>query len=179
MPEKPDMQGIAPPTGPDEDVDLEYYELRDEAVKRVAVKASVKIHFAVWLVINIFLVILNLYLVNFQVRALEDFWVFWTLIPWGFGVYVHATVWFTINVKHLGKRMFFIHFLVGVGLVPFVATINLMTMPSYLWFWWVLGAEIAFILLHYYITFISTRPHVDRAIKREMEVLKRQKERKS
>ncbi len=72
--------------------------------------------------------------------------------------------------------MFYIHFLVGLGLIPFLAAINFLTMPAYLWFWWVLGGELAFILLHYYITFISTKPRVDRAITREIDVLKQKKQ---
>ncbi len=176
MPEILETKGNAPPPGPDEDMDLEFYELRDEAVKRVAIKTSVKIHLAVWAVINIFLVSLNLYLVNFQITSITDFWTFWTLFAWGFGLYVHATVWFTLDIKNLGRKMFYIHFLVGAGLIPFLAAINLLTMPAYLWFWWVLGGEISFILLHYYITFISTKPRVERAIKREIDALKQQKE---
>ncbi len=176
MPEQPETKGNAPPTGQDEDMDLEFYELRDEAVKRVAIKTSVKIHLAVWVVLNIFLVSLNLVLVNFQITSIFDFWAFWTLFAWGFGLYVHAIAWFTLNVKHLGKKMFFIHFLIGAGLIPFLAAVNLLTMPTYLWFWWVFGGELAFILLHYYITFIATKPRVDRAINREIDLLKQQKQ---
>ncbi len=177
MTEKPEVRENAPPQGADEDMDLEFYELRDEAIKRVAIKTSVKIHFAVWAVLNIFLVILNLVLANFAFTSIADFWTFWTLFAWGFGLYVHATAWFTLNVKNLAKRIFFIHFLIGAGLIPFLAAVNLLTMPTYLWFWWVLGGELAFILLHYWITFISTRPRVDRAITREIEKLKLQKQR--
>ncbi len=176
MPEKPEMKENAPPAGQEEDMDLEFYELRDEAVKRVAIKTSVKIHLAVWAVVNIFLVILDLYLANFQITSITDFWAFWTIFPWGFGLYVHATAWFTLDVKKVGKKMFFLHFLIGAGLIPFLAVVNLVTIPTYLWFWWVLGGEVAFILLHYYITFISTKPRVDQAIMREIDVLKRQKQ---
>ncbi len=178
MVEKPEVKGDAPSPGANEDVDLEFYELRDEAVKRVAIKSSVKIHLVVWGVINVFLLMLNLFLVNFQVTNLGDFWVFWTLFAWGLGLYIHATAWFTINVKNLAKKIFYIHFLIGAGLIPFLAAVNLLTMPSYLWFWWVLGGELAFILLHYYITFMSRKYNVERAIKQEIDFLKQQKERK-
>ncbi len=175
MVEKPEEKGNAPSTGVDEDPDLEFYELRDEAIKRVAIKASVKIHFVVWAVINIFLLFLNLVLVNFQVTGLGDFWVFWTLCAWGLGLYVHATAWFTLNVKKFGKKMFFLHFLIGIGVIIFVAAVNLLTMPTYQWFWWIVGGELAFILLHYYIAFISTKPRVEQAIKNEIDFLKQQK----
>ncbi len=176
MVEKQEAKENAPSPGSDEDMDLEFYELKDEAIKRVAIKTSVKIHFAAWAVINVFLLSLNLYLANFNITSIWDFWAFWTIFAWGYGLYVHATAWFTLNVKNMGKKLFFIHFLIGAGLIPFLAAVNLLTMPTYLWFGWVLGGEIAFILLHYWITFISTRPRVDRAITREIEVLKLQKQ---
>jgi hypothetical protein len=172
---KSEAKENAPSGGADEDLGLEFYELRDEAVKRVAIKTSVKIHFVVWAVINIFLLILNLVSVDFQVTGLGDFWVFWTLCAWGLGLYIHATAWFTLNVKNIGKKMFFLHLLIGIGVILFVATVNLLTFPTYQWFWWIVGGEFAFILLHYYITFISTRWHVEQAIKHEIEFLKQQK----
>jgi len=158
----------------EDDLDLEFYELRDEAVKRVALKRSVQIHFAVWAVLNIFLVALNLTLVNFRPMTLNDFWTFWTLFCWGFGLYVHATVWFTIDVQGIGKRMFFIHCLIALGLIPLLASINLLTTPAYHWFWWVLGGELAFLFIQYYITFISTGPNrLESAIQREIELLRK------
>jgi len=167
-----EVQETGPSIGPDEDMDLEFYELREEAVKRVAIKSSVKIHLVVWAVINIFLVFLNLLLTNFHVTGISDFWAFWTICGWGFGLYVHSTVWLTLNVKNLGKKMFYIHILVGGGLIVFLMAINLLTMPTYLWFGWVVGAEIALILLHYYISFISTGHRLEQAIKQEIEFLK-------
>jgi len=175
---KSESKGNAPSQGPEEDVDLEFYELRDEALKRWAIKSSVKIHFVVWAVINTFLVVLNLFVVNLQVTGLGDFWAFWTLCGWGFGLYVHATVWFTLNVKDLSKKVFLIHVFMGVGLIPFLAAVNLLTTPTYQWFWWVLVGELALIVLHYYITFISTSKQVEQAILREMNHLRQQKKRK-
>ena len=159
------------PNPAEDDLNLDFYELRDEATKRVFIKRSVQIHFAALAVINTFLVILNLSLLNFQPATWGEIWVFWTLFCWGYGLYVHATVWFTINVQDVGKRIFFIHCLIAIGLIPLLAAINLLTTPGYYWFWWVLGGEIAFIILHYFITFISAGTSLDNAIRNEIKSL--------
>lgn len=63
---------------------MENQETYQKAKERVEAKIGFYIHLAIYVVVNIFLVILNL------TTSPHDFWFIWPLIGWGIGIFFHG-----------------------------------------------------------------------------------------
>ena len=69
-------------------------ELRQEARKRAKVKLSFFGHLAIYVVVNIFLVVVNL------LTAPESLWFYWVLIGWGIGLVAHGIAVYASDLGH-------------------------------------------------------------------------------
>lgn len=72
---------------------MEKQEAYQKAKKRVATKIGFYIHLAVYIAVNIVLVIINLR------TSPEYIWFKWPLIGWGIGVFFHAMGVFVFHEK--------------------------------------------------------------------------------
>ena len=63
---------------------MENQEAYEKAKKRVEAKIGFYIHLAVYVVVNILLIISNL------LTSTQELWFRWPLIGWGIGVFFHA-----------------------------------------------------------------------------------------
>ena len=71
-------------------------ELRQEARKRAKVKLSFFGHLAIYVVVNIFLVVVNL------LTAPESLWFYWVLMGWGIGLAAHGIA---VYATHIGQNL--------------------------------------------------------------------------
>lgn len=70
---------------------MENQEAYQKAKKRVEAKIGFYIHLAVYVVVNILLIIINL------LTSSQYLWFKWPLIGWGIGVFFHALVVFVFS----------------------------------------------------------------------------------
>ncbi|TFH31246.1 MAG: 2TM domain-containing protein, partial [Promethearchaeota archaeon] len=92
----------------DKNFPIEYYELRELAKGRVLMKSSFKTHLFIYLLVNIFLIILN-FLGGFQ--PLESFvyiWCLWSILGWGLILLAHGIILVTMNIPNLEYRIYII-----------------------------------------------------------------------
>ena len=61
-------------------------DLRQQARDRVAAKLSFFVHLAVYIAVNVLLVVVNL------VATPEHLWFYWPMLGWGIGVVFHGAV---------------------------------------------------------------------------------------
>ena len=71
-------------------------ELRQQARKRARVKLSFFGHLAIYLVVNLVLLALNL------LTSPESIWFYWPLLGWGIGVAAHGI---TVYATDLGQNL--------------------------------------------------------------------------
>ena len=60
----------------EENLPLEYYELKELAKTRVLLKGSLKIHAIIYLFLNVFVIILNLFAISTTIVHFFDLWFF-------------------------------------------------------------------------------------------------------
>ena len=77
---------------------MENHEAYKRAKKRVEAKLGFYIHLAVYIVVNILLIIINLS------TSTEYLWFKWPLIGWGIGVFFHAIGTFVFSGRSVIKE---------------------------------------------------------------------------
>lgn len=77
---------------------MENREAYQRAKKRVEAKIGFYIHLAVYIVVNILLIIINLN------TSTQYFWFKWPLIGWGIGVFFHALGVFVFSGRSAKKE---------------------------------------------------------------------------
>lgn len=75
--------------------------LSDEVLRKQAKsRLEFKVHFLVYLAVNVFLVAENL------VISPDSLWFYWTTIPWGLGLAIHGIVVYFAGSKTAEEREF-------------------------------------------------------------------------
>ncbi|MHA1148934.1 MAG: 2TM domain-containing protein [Promethearchaeota archaeon] len=158
--------------------------LRDIAAKKVSYRYSVKIHFSIYILVNILLFIINFFTSGMYL----DFTRLWSLYPllgWGIGVAMHCTAYlmYANGVYPMAKRGVIFHIVAYLLVILLLAVTNLMTAPAFLWviypaiFW---GAGLIAHIIVYIIYFRSkitpdgeAKSKKERQIEKEMEKMKK------
>ncbi len=107
-----------------ENLPLEYYELKELAKSRVLLKSSLKIHVIIYIIVNFFLIIVNLYINTSEIENIFDLWFTFVLIGWGFFLWAHSIIVLTMNVYNLEKRIFIITISILTYLIVLLIFIN-------------------------------------------------------
>ncbi|MFX1378361.1 MAG: 2TM domain-containing protein [Promethearchaeota archaeon] len=159
--------------------------LRKIAAQKVSFRFSVKIHVAVFILVNILL-----FLVNFFFTP-GLYWFFFPLFSWLIGVNMHilAYVLYARGVYPMAKRGVIYHLNSFIFVMLFLFIVNFLTFPMYFWvifpaiFW---GAAV---LLHiiFYIQYLSGKAEEggkfksrkERAIEKELEKMRKKREKAS
>jgi protein-S-isoprenylcysteine O-methyltransferase Ste14 len=69
-----------------------------EAKKRVEDLKGFYVHFSIYVIVNIMLLVINL------ITSPDSLWFYWTTIPWGIGLIIHALVVFVFEGRVMGKK---------------------------------------------------------------------------
>ncbi len=108
----------------EENLPLEYYELKELAKTRVLLKGSLKIHGIIYLFLNVFVIILNLFAISTTIVHFFDLWFLWSTLGWGMIIWAHAAIVLTVNIANLEQRIFTITILIGGYILGFLVYIN-------------------------------------------------------
>jgi hypothetical protein len=142
---------------PAENLPLEHYELKELAKTRVLLKGSIKVHAIVFLFVNIFLTIINLFADTRPISTIYDLWFLWSFVGWGLIFFAHFVIVFTINIDNLEQRIFAITVSILLYIIGFLIFINYfvndMENLSYLWWPWPAVALALFSAAYAYIVF--------------------------
>lgn len=115
-------------------------------LEHMNIRASkgLKAHWITFIAVNVFLFIVNIS-IGYQYP-----WHFFPLLSWGIGIVIHTSVVF-IKQRYRGgsDRGFFIHFAVFLTISGYLAGINILTSPYYLWFLWPVSALGIGIAMHF------------------------------
>jgi cation transport ATPase len=169
------------------DLPIEYYEIRELAKRRVQLKSSVKAHFVIYCVVNVFLLILNIWVDIWGKSnvSIFDVWVILVVMAWGILLCVHWTVYKTDQWSNYGKKMFMVDVAVMSSLNPFLIYMNYymnyvtfegLRYTPRIWWPWILVICIIVLCIHYYLAFyIRSDKRLDRNVKNEMAKLTKEK----
>ena len=105
----------------EDNLPIEYYELREIAKRRVLLKQAVKAHFLIYLCTNLFLLVLN-----FVLYSPSNIFEIWALIPigaWGI-LWIHLWVLLTDQIPDFRRKMFLINVAIIIIVIPFIIYMN-------------------------------------------------------
>ncbi|WP_457558669.1 2TM domain-containing protein [Candidatus Harpocratesius sp.] len=168
----------------DENLPIEYYELRELAKTRVLLKSSLKTHFFVYLIVNLFVVILNILGNIPPVESFLDLWSLWSVLGWGLLLLAHAMILATYNIPNLEYRIFIITSVISIYIGLFLIYLNyylrIANNDDEIWWYWPDIAILLFIAAYAWIVFYSeNKEKFNSRIEREMEFLRERREQKS
>ncbi len=159
--------------------------LRRIAAQKVSFRFSVKIHIYIFILINILLIIVNL----FSTPGL--YWFFFPLFSWLVGLTMHvlAYILYARGVYPMAKRGVIYHLTSYIFVMLFLFIINFTTLSAYYWvifpaiFW---GAAVILHIL-FYIQYLSGKAEKsgkfksrkERAIEKELEKMRKKQEKKN
>jgi hypothetical protein len=131
-----------------EEFNASKYMTNEDATHSVNKFKDFRIHFTVFILINAFLLFLDL-------RSGTSLWFYWILIPWGFGVYMHFWTTFLENrIISEKRRDVWIHGAVTTGLTVMLLLFDFLPSPTLNWCYWPIGA----LLFAWIIHFVSDYP---------------------
>ncbi|MFX0000118.1 MAG: 2TM domain-containing protein [Candidatus Hodarchaeota archaeon] len=157
--------------------------LRKIAAQKVSFRFSVRIHVAIFIIVNILLFIVNLLFTP------GFYWIIFPFFSWLIGVNMHilAYLLYARGVYPMAKRGVIYHFISFVSVMLFLFIINFTTLSEYYWvifpaiFW---GTAV---ILHtiIYIQYFSgkaeeggkLRSRKERAIEKELEKMRKKQKR--
>ncbi|UYP46623.1 hypothetical protein NEF87_002908 [Candidatus Lokiarchaeum ossiferum] len=162
----------------EENLPLEYYELKELAKTRVLLKGSLKVHAIIYLFINVFIAIINLFAVSTPANfGFYDLWCIWAILGWGLILWAHAAIVLTINIMNLEQRIFSITISIGGYILGFLVYVNYyvnhITESSMIWWPWVTVGGILIAAAYAYIVFENDdTSKMERRIGIEIEKMK-------
>ena len=168
----------------DKNLPIEYYELREIAKGRVLMKSSFKTHLFIYLLVNIFLIILN-FLGGWQ--PLESFvyiWCLWSILGWGLILLAHGIILVTMNVPNLEYRIYIIVSVILLYIGGFLVYVNyyiiVIDENHPVWWYWPAIAIGLFIAGYAWIVFYSeNKDKFYTRVSEEMNYLKVKKQKKN
>ncbi|MFX1593195.1 MAG: 2TM domain-containing protein [Promethearchaeota archaeon] len=153
--------------------------LRKIAAQKVSFRFSVKIHIAVYILVNILLFTVNLLFTP------EFYWFFFPCFSWLIGVTLHtlAYILYARGVYPMAKRGVIYHLTSYIFVMFFLFIINFLTFPMFYWvifpaiFW---GAAVIFHIILYMQYFSGKteeggklRSRKEKAIEKELEKMRK------
>lgn len=165
-------------TSNDENLPIEYYEMRDYAKTRVLLKSSINIHLLIFILINIFLILTNIFLDPKPIRNFFELWGFWVLLGWGFLLWAHYVIVKGImDIEDIDKKIFAIISLILLyiaGILVFTNYItNYYSNNEFIWWHWAVGAIGLIIGIYAYVVYqTDERGSLKNRINKEMELMK-------
>ncbi len=172
---------------PDEDdigernLPLEYYELRELAKARVLLKSSFKSHLFIYILVNIFLIILNFLGGLHPLESFVYIWCLWSILGWGLILLAHGMILVAMNIANLEYRIFIIVSVLLIYIIGFLAYINYFIIEineiHQVWWYWPAIAIALFIAGYAWIVFYSeNKDKFYTRVSAEMDHLKAQKQ---
>ncbi|MFO8019716.1 MAG: 2TM domain-containing protein [Promethearchaeia archaeon] len=158
-------------------------ELRKVAKRRVQFRKSVSVHFALFLIVNLLLVVINYLSIEGDIN-LQNFWVLYPIFGWLIGVMIHLTAYFLyINeVKPLAKRILIFHIVAYIFTNILLIIVNLITNPAIFWvlfplIFWGAGLVVHIVIYFLYLQEgaekgVEGKSRKEKAIEREMQRIK-------
>lgn len=157
--------------------------LKRIAAQKVSFRFSVKMHIALFIIVNILL-----FLVNY-IFTPEFYWIIYPFFSWLIGVNMHvlAYILYARGIYPMAKRGVIYHCITYFSVMLFLFIVNILTYPDFYWvifpsiFW---GTAVVFHFIAY-ILYFSKRVEIsgkrqsrkERAIDKELEKMrKRQKQ---
>lgn len=169
--------------------------LRDIAAKKVSYKRSVRIHWAVYLLVNTLLFIVNSFVINWAQLSdqsaygmLQSLWAIYPLLGWFIGLSVHTVAYlmYANGVAPMAKRGVVFHITAYFTVMLLLWITNYITLPEFYWvifpaiFW---GAGVIVHVILYIIYFSGEvtdsgelTSKKERAIEKEMEKMRKKME---
>ena len=158
--------------------------LRKIAAQKVSYRFSVKIHFVVFIVVNILLFIIN------YIFTPEFYWIVFPFFSWLIGISIHGLTYilYARGVYPMAKRGVFYHVdaFIFVTLLLFIT--NYMTSPSFYWvlfpviFWGGIVILNVIIYFQYFNKKLESNEKIksrkDRAIEKELEKMRKKQVKK-
>lgn len=153
--------------------------LRRIALKKIYFRLSVKIHFGIFIIINLLLLTINL------IFTPTIIWFPYPLFGWLIGVAEHEAAYFIYarGIYPSSKRGIIFHIIAFVFVMLYLFIINILSLPSYYWvlfpaiFW---GSALCIHLIIYLFLLHSSRDQkgglksrTQRAVEKELEKMKR------
>lgn len=160
-------------TSNDENLPIEYYEMRDYAKTRVLLKSSIKSHTLIFILVNAFLL-----LSNFFADPKDNFlemWSIWVLAAWGLLLWSHfVIVYGIIDIDDIDRKIFAIISLIlsyiGLLIIFINYLANFYGGTTYLWWYWVLAGICLVIGSYAYVVYqTDERGHLKNKIEKEMK----------
>ena len=120
---------------------LEYYEMRDLAKLRVVLRSSVRSHLFIYSLINILLILANIFADPNPINYIFEIWALWVVIGWGLLLWVHSVIiWGIIKIKNLDLKIYAIISLILVYIALLLIYVNYLTIyysdSTYHWWPW-------------------------------------------
>ena len=166
---------------PDENLPIEEYEIQELARTRVILKYSIKMHLLIYICVNVLLVTINVFATLNTDRTIMDFWALWAIIGWGFLLWMHILLGFSIYFKKLENRIFFITSLGLLYVNCLLILINYLTIylahSEFLWWPWSTGGIFIFIGAYAFIVFeTDDAKKMEARVKKELIKITQQRE---
>lgn len=173
----------AEPNEEDENLPIEYYELREIAKTRVLLKSSFKTHLFIYGLVNIFLIVLNLWGGFHPIDSFTDLWSLWSVLGWGLILVAHGIILATYTITNLEYRIFVITSVIAFYIAGFLVFVNFfaiaVTESERLWWYWPIIAIFLFVAGYAWIVFYSeNKEKFNSRISQEMEYLMEKSEEK-
>ncbi len=165
-------------TSKDENLPIEYYEMRDYAKTRVLLKTSIKSHAVIFTLVNIFLFATNIFADPANIGHFFELWAFWVFLGWGFILWSHfVIVKGIIDIDDIDRKIFAIISLILVyiaGLLVFTNYIsNYYLASSSLWWPWGVGLIVLIIGSYAYVVYqTDEQGSFSNRVKKEMKIIK-------
>ena len=164
--------------------------LRKIAEQKISYKISVKIHFVAFILVNLLLLVINLFVINFEM-SIEKLWVFFPVLGWFIGLAIHwvSYILYAKGVSPMAKRGVIYHIVAYLTVMLLLYVINYGTLPSFYWvlypaFFWGIGVLAHVIVYKIYFKEKMTdkgesKSKKELAIEKEMQKMRKRMERQN
>ena len=165
-------------TSSDEDVPLEYLEMREVAKARVILKSSVRGHSLIYGLVNVFLIFLNFFGDPNPINHFFEIWSVWVILGWGLLLWTHSVIiWGVLSVKNVDRKIFAIIALIlgymGLLLIFTNYIVIYYSDTDFLWWPWTSGGIGLIIGSYGYIVYeIDESSKKKQKIDRELKIMR-------
>ncbi len=158
--------------------------LRKIAAQKVSYRFTVRIHFVIYILVNILLIIINV-ITSTPIITFQTSWFIYPLLSWFIGLSIHAISYmiFAKGIYPNSKRGIILHATSYLTVMNLLIVTNLQTIPELLWvlwpgiFWTSVIVGHFFVYSIYFKTKITEKGDVksrkDQAIEKEMEKMRK------
>ncbi|MHA1584904.1 MAG: 2TM domain-containing protein [Promethearchaeota archaeon] len=160
----------------EEDHPIEYYEMQELAKTHVILKVSLQIHALIYIILNILLILGNLYYRDRnQPLNLSTFWALWVIISWGFILWAHLVIVVSINtIDRIETIIFVIISLIFLYIIVLLIYLNiyLISTQDYNVVWWpfsTIGLIFLILILWYAFSKTGDQKRFKKAISKEID----------